>query len=250
MSCTSICRILIVTFLVALPICPVSSQSLNYAELFNEDWKKALSFVTENQNLIKEKLEDYRVSYPVAIAVVFPELVRYSALRDKIEITLLKALYINLGAEYANFSIGHFQMKPSFAEMIREKAWYAMGAKAGKLFMKKSDFADIKAYRASIISDLEDPEVQVNYLIAFIKICEINFRLKEKNDSDKIKFLATAYNYGFWNKKEEIENMIDKKYFNTTILKTTTYSYSDVSLAWYQFYINDEKQWNKTRNNK
>ena len=93
---------------------PGRSQ-INYRETFGRDWDKALSFVAENRNWIAPELEQYNVSYPVAIAVIFPELVRYSALRDKIEITLLKALYINLGEEYANFSIGPFQMKPSFA---------------------------------------------------------------------------------------------------------------------------------------
>ena len=43
------------------------------------------------------------ISYPLAVAVIFPELVRYSALRDKMEITLLKALYINLGDRLCKF---------------------------------------------------------------------------------------------------------------------------------------------------
>ena len=38
--------------------------------------------------------------------VIFPELVRYSAIRDKMEITLLKTLYRNLGEDYADFSVG------------------------------------------------------------------------------------------------------------------------------------------------
>ena len=41
-------------------------------------------------------LEKNHISYPIAIAVIFPELVRYSALRDKMEITLLKTLYNSL----------------------------------------------------------------------------------------------------------------------------------------------------------
>ena len=57
-----------------------------------------------------------------------------------------------------------------------------MGSKSGKLFKVKSDFDDIKSYRASIVSDLENPETQLNYLIAFVKICEYNFNLKSKND--------------------------------------------------------------------
>ena len=92
---------------------PVCSQPLNYREVFGDDWKNAVSFEKENRNWMKPALEKYHISYPVAIAVVFPELVRYSALRDKMVITLLKTLYINLGSDYANFSIGRFQMKPS-----------------------------------------------------------------------------------------------------------------------------------------
>ena len=63
----------------------------------------------------------------MAIAVVFPELIRYSALRDKIEITLLKSLYIYKGDDYADFSIGQFQMKPSFAELIHKNVQLLKG---------------------------------------------------------------------------------------------------------------------------
>ena len=92
------------------------SQSLNYPEIFGDDWKKAMLFESENRSWMEPILAKNHISYPLAVAVIFPELVRYSALRDKMEITLLKALYINLGDDYANFSIGQFQMKPSFAE--------------------------------------------------------------------------------------------------------------------------------------
>jgi hypothetical protein len=218
---------------------PARTQSLNYQEIFGRNYEKACLFVAENKSWIGPKLERYHVSYPHAIAVIFPELVRYSALRDKIEITLLKALYINLGEEYANFSIGPLQMKPAFAEMIRENAGSAMGSKSGRLFMKKSEYDDIKSYRASIVSDLENPETQLNYLIAFIKICENNFNLRSRNDNDKVRFLATAYNYGFWKTEEQIGKMSDEKYFRTTILKTENYSYSDVSLYWYNQYMNE-----------
>jgi hypothetical protein len=230
-------KLLFIGLFFLLSVRTVCSQQLNYREIFGSNWDKALSFVEQNKSWIQPKVEQYKVSYPVAVAIIFPELVRYSALRDKIEITLLKALYINLGEEYANFSIGPFQMKPSFGEMIREQAREAMGSRAGKLFKAKSDFDDIKSFRASIVSDLEDPKIQLNYLIAFIKICEKNFNLKSRTDDEKVLFLATAYNYGFWKMADQIENMIDKKYFSTTIIKTVNYSYSDVSLFWYKKYF-------------
>ena len=176
------------------------------------------------------------ISYPLAIALIFPELVRYSALRDKMEITLLKALYINLGYEYANFSIGVFQMKPSFAEIIREKAPAVLNLKSGIVFKNRPELADIRNFRKSIVSDLEYPESQLSYLIAFIKICEEKYSINRKDETTKVKFLATAYNYGIDKTAQQIDSMIDKKFFNTRLYKTENYSYADVSLFWYNNY--------------
>lgn len=179
------------------------------------------------------------ISYPLAISIIFPELVRYSALQDKIEITLLKALYINLGNDYADFSIGQFQMKPSFAELIREKASVVTGNKSEISFKKISDYDNIKDFRKSIVSDLEDPKSQIRYLIAFIKICENNFKMDRKDELSCVKFLATAYNFGFDKSETEIYNMIDKKFFNIKLFKTENYSYAEVSLFWYKQFMSD-----------
>lgn len=216
------------------------SQTINYQELFGDDWKKAEAFERDNRMWMEPLLVKNHVSYPLAISIVFPELVRYSALSDKMEITLLKALYVNLGDDYTNFSIGVFQMKPSFAEMIREQAPAVLGRRPEITFKYKSDFDDIKDFRKSIIADLEDPKTQINYLIAFIKICEKDFKTNRKDEQERIKFLATAYNYGFDKTDIDIESKIDKKFFNTKMLKTENYSYADVSLFWYNQYISDK----------
>src|SRR5674476_1475160 len=125
----------------------VWSQSINYQEVFGDDWKKAQAFERDNRSWMEPILAKNHISYPIAIAIVFPELVRYSALRDKMEITLLKTLYVNLGEDYANFSIGQFQMKPSFAEMIREQWPAVSGRRSGITFIQKPDFDDIKDFR-------------------------------------------------------------------------------------------------------
>jgi hypothetical protein len=220
-----------------LSINSLSFRQPDYREVFGADWNRAMLFVSENRKWMKPELDRFEISFPVAVAVIFPELVRYSALQDKIEITLLKALYINLGAEYANFSIGRMQMKPSFAEKIHENAGDALGSESRKLFRIRSDFADIKDYRASIVSDLENPERQLVYLIAFLKICEKKFNMNPKDDTGRVRFLASAYNYGFWKSESEIEKMENKKFFGTTILKTETYSYADISLFYYKNYL-------------
>ena len=219
---------------------PASAQPLNYPEIFGDDWEKAILFESVNRSWMEPVLARNHISYPLAIAVIFPELVRYSALRDKMEITLLKTLYINLGEGYANFSIGQFQMKPSFAEMIREQASDALGRRSGITFRLRSEYDDIKSYRKSIVKDLEDPETQFNYLVAFIKICEKKFRTKRSDEISSLKFQATAYNYGIDKSAVRIENMIDKKFFNTKLFKTENYSYADVSLYWYNQYMTDK----------
>jgi hypothetical protein len=215
------------------------SQSVNYRDVFGDDWIKAETFVKENRIWTEPVLKKNDIPYPLAVAVIFPELVRYSALRDKMEITLLKALYINLGEDYANFSIGQFQMKPSFAEMIREQSTIGMRRKSGIVFKKRSEFDNIQSYRKSIVTDLEDPKSQFNYLIIFFMICEKKFKTNNKSEDERLKFLATAYNFGFDKSSGQIENMIDKKFFNTKLFKTENYSYADVSLFWYKEYLSE-----------
>jgi hypothetical protein len=212
------------------------SQALDYAEIFGDDWKKAMLFESENRSWMEPILARNHISYPLTVAVIFPELVRYSALRDKMEITLLKALYINLGNDYANFSIGQFQMKPSFAELVREQANSVLNRRSGLSFKRRSEYDNINDYRKSIVKDLEDPKTEFSYLVAFIKICGKNFRTNRMDDISSLKFLATAYNYGINKSSSEIEKMADKKFFNTKLFKTENYSYADVSLFWYKHY--------------
>jgi hypothetical protein len=213
--------------------CYILSQTLNYQEIFGQDWTNAEEFVRVNEPWIKVNLEKYNINYKEAISIIFPELVRYSALLDKMEITLLKALYINLGKHYANFSIGRFQMKPSFAEEIRKEAPGIMGRRSHKLVRDSIDFEDERSFRASVVDDLEDTRTELNYLIVFIKICEKRFELRKMTEDERIKFLAAAYNYGFFNSMDDIEKMTEKKFFTTKVLGSDKYSYSDISLYWY-----------------
>jgi hypothetical protein len=211
-----------------------SSQSIDYQSVFGADWNKAETFELENRTWMEPLLQKHNISYPVAIAVIFPELVRYSALRDKMETSLLKTLYVNLGEYYANFSIGQLQMKPSFAEQIRKQSPSVMSRRSGIVFRNETEFDDIKNFRKSIVTDLEDPRIQFNYLIAFFKICEKKFKIRRMDEITRVKFLAAVYNYGIDKSIDQVNNMMDKKFFNIKLFKTENYSYSDVSVYWYR----------------
>jgi len=210
-------------------------QAFNYPEIFGDDWKKAEQFVAGNEKWIRPVLEKYKVDYYEAISVIFPELVRYSALRDKMEITLLKALYINLGEDYANFSIGHFQMKPSFAETIINEGMKLSGRKK-PLVRDSTGYEDIRSYRGAIVSSLEDIHSQLDYLVVFFKIAGKKFDLKKMDKPSRIRFLATAYNYGPIHSEKEITEMSARKFFSAKLVSRDLYSYADISLYWYNHF--------------
>jgi hypothetical protein len=230
-------RILLSILILLATLNPSFSQAIDYEAVFGDAWEKAQSFEKENRTWMEPILTKNNISYPLAIAVIFPELVRYSALRDKMEIALLKTLYINLGDDYANFSIGHFQMKPSFAEMIHTLAPATLDRKSVNTIKGKKKYSDIINFRKSIVMDLEDPRTQFSYLILFLKICNKKYNIDIKDEPKAVKFLSTAYNYGIDKSASQIENMTDAKYFNTKLFKTENYSYADVSLFWYNQFI-------------
>jgi hypothetical protein len=226
-------RRIILSFLFIWFTGPLFSQTTDYKRIFDNDWEKAEAFISENESWLKPVCERNNISYSFAAALIFPELVRYSALRDKIEISLLKTLYINLGEEYADFSIGPFQMKPSFAEQVHKKVRSLRDREIKNMFADITAFEDLKQYRASIVAALEDQKSQFNYLIAFIKICEFNHRKNWKDEIEKLKFFATAYNCGLDKSFDYIEVMSEKKFFSTRLVKAEVYSYSDISIYWY-----------------
>lgn len=215
------------------------SQGTDYKRIFGSDWERAEAFVSDNESWMKQLSVTYNVSYPEAVAIIFPELIRYSSLRDKMEITLLKTLYIYHGDDYADFSIGQFQMKPSFAESVHKKAPLLRG-KLRNQFKERTRYNDIRKYRSSVVRDLEQPESQFLYLIAFIKICETIYNLKDMDEDHRLKFLATAYNYSFQKNFEEVNETIGKRFFYTKLVKTETYSYSDISVYWYNNYLKNK----------
>jgi hypothetical protein len=62
--------------------------------------------------------------------------------------------------------------------------------------------------------------------------CEKDYKTDRKNKVSMLKFLATAYNYGMDKSVAHIESMVEKKFFNTKLFKTESYSHAKVSIFW------------------
>lgn len=227
-------RLIVPSILLFIPYLSAWSQEPDYREIFGKDWKKAEEFVATNEYWMKPLLERQRIDYRITMAVIFPEIVRYSALRDMMEITLLKALYVNVGEEYANFSIGNFQIKPSFATLVCENEYSRILRRRGINIPDKKDFKTGRDFRSEIVKTLEDTRAEFNYIIVFMKICDHMFDMSQMTDREKVVLISTTYNYGFNHSLEEIQEMAGKHYFNIRLFSSENYSYSEIALCWYE----------------
>ncbi|MDC0145699.1 hypothetical protein OAI93_03800, partial [bacterium] len=203
---------------------------------FNDDIDRAIEFIESHRDKIIEISKDYGIDANIALSIMFPELVRYNHLKDQIEVSANKLFYIKWGPEYADFSIGILQMKPTFIERLfntRKRDKYS------DLFLYPEDSSE-EDIRGIIIDRLQDIEYQFKYLAYFINIIDTSNEVKFKNDYDRIVYYATAYNAGSWYNEANNQKLSKKKTYpyGANNDKIKQYSYSDISLYYYQNILN------------
>lgn len=147
------------------------------------------------EQTLQTKLGDKKKNY--ALAIVAPEVCWYSALQDKGETYTLKVLYAQTGK--GDFSLGYFQMKPSFAEQIENTIQNdnSLIKKYSELIITEDTPQAIRAERVSRLSSLK---YQTLYLAAFYEVAENIICKWSSNKEGQIQFLknmATLYNGGF-----------------------------------------------------
>ena len=208
--------------------------SINYQKEFGDDWTQAEQFVKEHRTEWKKIFDEFEVDADIATAVVFPELIRYSRWQDAIETAAVNGLYVSGGKGKANFSIGRFQMKPSFAEEIDEE-WNK--SKLAREFNFLFDTRDASDARRNRLKRLGTIEGQCRYLAIFIRLMHLRHqRLQVLPKEQQIRFLATAYNRDHTVSWEQNLKMQKQRHFHTDMIKTRstrTYRYCDISVAYW-----------------
>jgi hypothetical protein len=141
-------------------------------------------------------------------SLVFPEVMRYSSIKDGIETESLRTLYVQLGEDYANFSIGLFQMKPSFAVQVETKAKQLLSDSIYKELQLPYSSGDEETIRLQRVERLQDTDWQMIYLTAFVSICNVTYKAKTfAGEKEKLQWYATVYNAGF----DKTDDYISKK---------------------------------------
>ena len=128
----------------------------------------------------------------VAESVVWPEMQRYSPMRDVVETAADYGFYV-LGEDSPDYSIGIFQMRPSFVEDL-EKAW--MGSGLAEEFNLAFDTADTAAARHMRINRMNSSDWQVVYVGVFLRMLYHCYGLDALSAEDHVRLAATAYNRG------------------------------------------------------
>lgn len=206
--------------------------SVNYPKVFGDDWTSAVQYVNAHHAAWKQTFDLFGIDARLAEAIVFPELIRYSRWQDEIETAAVNGLYVLQGVSGANFSIGRFQMKPSFAEEV-EAAWNqsALAKEYGFVF----NLQDGAEARRSRIRRLGTIEGQCRYLAIFIRLQFLRHpQLQTLQLVDQVGMLATIYNRSFSTTWEQACQLRHKKSFHTDIIvtrHTKRYCYADIARA-------------------
>lgn len=210
--------------------------SVNYQKVFGTDWTEAEQYVREHHEDWKKEFDLFGVDSRMAEAIVFPELIRYSRWKDEIEKTAVNGLYVIKGREGADFSVGRFQMKPSFAEDV-ERAWNSspLAQEYGFSF----NLADNAEARRSRVRRLSTEEGQCRYLAIFIRLQQLRLpQLQQVSKEQQVRLLATAYNRSFSASWQSLCQMQHERHFHTDVIKTRStrfYCYSDIAERFFTF---------------
>ncbi len=212
-------------------------EKTRYENIFGESYLEAIEFLNANDSIINKYLDYDQRSKNEKLAIVFPELIKYTLYQDLLETTALELIYTNYGKRYADFSIGYFQMKPSFIENLEVEILKYSELKSR--YYKLATFDDLspKEIRKMRVERLKMIEWQLIYLNCFYDYLSLIYKdEKWKNRNQKVRFYATSYNYNFKADKKDIENRLNQKLFPYGKQKgNKQYSYCEISV----YYLNN-----------
>lgn len=200
-------------------------------------FKSAEKYLRHINQQTNEQAKKYKLCSAEVLPIVFPECARFNQFENAFESVLLST-FNSTETKNADFSIGYFQMKPSFIENLEKEIYSNDDLKqVRQLFSYKTENPD--SIRSKRLDRLYSEQWQIEYLCAFTKIMQ----LKYEKDSIEIPFVAyaaAAYNYGFTETSKEIVDWSQTKAFPYGKNKSTNnYSYAELALHFKkQFYGN------------
>ena len=200
---------------------------------FEIEIKDAIKIQENISKIMRNRIDYLGGDYEICSSIVFPELIRYSALKDKMESYILMTFYKLHGSKFSNYSVGYFQMKPSFIEYLEKNIQKYDLQKFSFIWEYPKDLnaREIRKLRVDRILDIN---WQIDYLICFTLLIQKIHNANNLSKKDQISFIASAYNSGWWFDKTKIF-----KYENVEMFphgksnNGKNYNYSDIAVYYY-----------------
>ena len=203
-----------------------------YSDIYGKEFNQAIEFYNYNKKQFNKTAAKVKLNSEFVFSIVAPEISQYSSVFNQVELYSLKVLYTQFGKDYSDFSVGYFQMKPSFVESLEN---YISGNP--KQFKEYKDLIfkepQLKESRIERLERLNSTAWQLKYLAAFCAVVENRFRYKTyRSVEEKLKFYAAAYNSGYHKSNEQLTNMLKKTFFPKNANRK--FNYSDISILFYK----------------
>jgi hypothetical protein len=208
-------------------------------EYYRKEINRAFSLLKkQKKNIDMELSKNEKVQI---LSIAFPEMLRYDSYSDYLETSSNKILYVNEGKKASDFSTGYFQMKPSFIEDLENYVTNTDDLKQYNwIIIQKKDEIESRKER---ISRLGNFQWQLRYLKVFWYVAEYKYQnIDFKTTHEKIRFFATAYNYGFTKPEKEITKyQFIKKFSPGEMTDSKKFAFADFSIDFiktYAFFFN------------
>ena len=226
-------RLLIISIFICL-----SGGTLNPAQYFGDSFSESVNFYRKNRTYYSQFFHSFGVDPNMAAAVVFPETIRYNRFRDFLETSALEIAYVKGGKSVSDFSIGRFQMKPSFVEELEEvvAADITRHAKYAEIIAYEgcSTLADIRKAR---VMRLKQFRWQVLYLACFVTIATTRYANEiQAKPEETLLILSSAYNLGLSSDYGALVSVSRRKSFPYGNQYDGRFSYYDVANFFYHNY--------------
>ncbi len=181
------------------------SGPLEFPSFLELEIDEAIQFLKSKQSNIQESSTSWTSQTEEVVAIVSPELIRHQLLRDFFETQALEVAYVNFGKTVADFSIGHFQMKPSFVEQLEDYLSQNPISSVSLQSINSYPTQSKKAQRQIRLKRLKDFQWQLQYAHAFYQVLLHRFpELRGWAPQERIAFAASAYNLGFEESAKDI----------------------------------------------
>jgi hypothetical protein len=196
------------------------------------DCEPAIQFYKQQKAAWQPIASKYQCPVDWLYAIVAPEVAYFSVYQDRLETLAMEVFYVELGADYAQFSIGYFQMQPQFVEQLEQEI--EKDSKKWKAFQHLLVYtgSSVVGIRKERLKRIRNPDKAFEYLCFLY--CFLEDRYQNSFEAEqKLLVYANAYNTGFRKPKEEILKMAQLQQF-PHCFRCKKFNYGKTSLEIYK----------------